>query len=97
MEARDHANNSRFARRLVIFDNTSDITLNTEDDGKLFVSSADALNNYTWQTTMNGKGRIFYTGSNHKFVKRSVKILIFKRARVFTALTKLFILHTVVL
>ena len=54
MEIRDTANNSRTARRFVIYDNKSEITINTNNDGKFFVSSADASNGYTWQTTVDG-------------------------------------------
>lgn len=55
MEARDNANNSRIARRLVLFDDMSDITLNdNKTDGKLYVSSAVEETGYMWQTTVQG-------------------------------------------
>ena len=54
METRDTANNTRIARRFVIYDNKSEITINTNNEGKFFVSSADASNGYTWQTTVDG-------------------------------------------
>ncbi|XP_060583179.1 uncharacterized protein LOC132739481 isoform X2 [Ruditapes philippinarum] len=51
METRDFANNSRIARRLVLFDDQSDITLNENPDGKLYVSSAVNETGYMWQTS----------------------------------------------
>ena len=55
MTARDEANNSRVARRFVIYDPISNISLSSKDNGKLFVSSAGEENGYEWQTTMSGK------------------------------------------
>ena len=55
LEARDVANNSRIARRFVIYDPDSEITLNTGKNEKLFVSSADESTDYQWQTTKDGK------------------------------------------
>lgn len=54
METRDLANNSRIARRFVIYDDQSDITVSTDESERLFVSSADAVNGYNWQTTIDG-------------------------------------------
>ena len=58
MTARDEANNSRIARRFVIYDPVSKISLNSDDTGKLFVSSADEDNGYQWQTKVAGN-RLF--------------------------------------
>lgn len=55
MTARDQANNSRTARRFVIYDPVSNISLMTKDGGKMYVSSADETNGYSWQTTFSGK------------------------------------------
>lgn len=54
METRDLANNSRIARRFVIFDDKSNITVNRDESKNLFVSSADVANGYTWQTSIDG-------------------------------------------
>ncbi|XP_053391930.1 uncharacterized protein LOC123531686 [Mercenaria mercenaria] len=77
----DHANNSKIARRLVLFDNHSNITLtkpgflsgkaiNVSDisvgDGGMHVISAEPETGYMWQTTKNGtKTRIILDWQNH--------------------------------
>ncbi|KAH3716775.1 uncharacterized protein LOC127855045 [Dreissena polymorpha] len=48
LEVRDNANNSRIARRFVLYDNTSSISLNN-DTAKLYVSSAVEETGYKWQ------------------------------------------------
>lgn len=48
METRDIANNSRIARRLVLYDNTS--TVSVMSDHALYVSSAVEETGYVWQT-----------------------------------------------
>lgn len=58
MEVRDKANNSKIARRFVIYDNVSKITVNPEETGKLYVSSANPLSDYKWQTEKNGKQHV---------------------------------------
>lgn len=60
MEARDNANNSRIARRFVIFDQASAIILNTENSGKLYVSSANADTDYKWQTTVDSELKLCF-------------------------------------
>ena len=55
MEVRDKANNSIIARRFVIYDNVSEISLNPEETGKLYVSSANPMSDFKWQTIKNGK------------------------------------------
>ncbi|KAH3716767.1 hypothetical protein DPMN_059496, partial [Dreissena polymorpha] len=49
VQVRDNANNSRTARRFVLYDATSSITLNTET-AKLYISSAREETGYKWQT-----------------------------------------------
>ena len=49
IDTRDLSNNSRIARRLVLYDDMSEITIGTEK--KLFFSSAVAETGYKWQTT----------------------------------------------
>ncbi|XP_053381408.1 uncharacterized protein LOC128549125 isoform X2 [Mercenaria mercenaria] len=63
---RDHANNSRIARRLVLFDNKSEITFNEDPEVRLYVSSAVAETGYMWQTAAKGKDvRIDVHWQNH--------------------------------
>ena len=52
MTVSDNMNHSRVARRVVLFDNTSQITLDPHKP--LFVSSAVAETGYTWQTQSTG-------------------------------------------
>ena len=54
MTVRDEANNSRVTRRFVLYDPISNISLNSDDNAKLFVSSADKDSGYQWQTTVSG-------------------------------------------
>ncbi|XP_052246346.1 uncharacterized protein LOC127855047 [Dreissena polymorpha] len=49
LEVRDFSNNSRIARRFVLYDATSSISLNNKT-AKLYVSSAVEETGYTWQT-----------------------------------------------
>ncbi|XP_060570888.1 angiopoietin-1 receptor-like [Ruditapes philippinarum] len=73
METRDFANNSRIARRLVLFDDQSDITLNENPDGKLYVSSAVNETGYMWQTSSEGNDvTIDVAWSNH-FINRIIE------------------------
>lgn len=53
MTIRDEANNSRIARRFVLYDPVSNISLNPNDNGKLFVSSAGEDSGYRWQTSVS--------------------------------------------
>ncbi|VDI37212.1 Hypothetical predicted protein [Mytilus galloprovincialis] len=53
LEVADKANNSRYVRRIAIFDKTSEIS--TKSSHRLFVSSASNQSNYSWQTTPNGQ------------------------------------------
>ncbi|XP_052095731.1 uncharacterized protein LOC127731025 isoform X2 [Mytilus californianus] len=53
LEVADKANNSRYVRRIAIFDKTSNIS--TKSSHRLFVSSASNQSNYSWQTTPNNQ------------------------------------------
>ncbi|OPL33423.1 hypothetical protein AM593_09985, partial [Mytilus galloprovincialis] len=53
LEVADKANNSRYVRRIAIFDKTSDIS--TKSSNRLFVSSASNQSNFSWQTTPNNQ------------------------------------------
>ncbi|KAL3832344.1 hypothetical protein ACJMK2_023996 [Sinanodonta woodiana] len=55
LQAVDKANNSKIARRLFLYAPTSNINLNTHDDGKLYISSAESETGYMWQTTKAGQ------------------------------------------
>ncbi|XP_060601820.1 uncharacterized protein LOC132755046 [Ruditapes philippinarum] len=73
VETRDFANNSRIARRLVLFDDQSDIILNENPDGKLYVSSAVNETGYMWQTSSEGNDvTIDVAWSNH-FINRLIE------------------------
>ncbi|XP_052094849.1 uncharacterized protein LOC127730466 isoform X2 [Mytilus californianus] len=48
LEINDNANNSEYVRRIVIYDKTSDVSVN--ESRRLLVSSAEVETNYTWQT-----------------------------------------------
>ncbi|KAK3603166.1 hypothetical protein CHS0354_042998 [Potamilus streckersoni] len=54
LQASDMANNSKIARRLFLYDPFSNISLNEEEDSKLFVASAVPETGYIWQTAKNG-------------------------------------------
>ncbi|WAQ93664.1 TIE2-like protein [Mya arenaria] len=49
----DMANNSRIARRFVLYDDTSVISVSNETDKKLYFSSAMEETGYAWQTPSN--------------------------------------------
>ena len=72
MTARDEANNSRISRRFVIYDPVSNISLNSNDKGKLFVSSADEDNGYQWQTKVSGKYVLIF---NWPAISRNLRFL----------------------
>ncbi|XP_052806968.1 uncharacterized protein LOC128236139 [Mya arenaria] len=50
LKVSDMANNSRTARRFVLYDDTSEISVSNESDKKLYISSAVEETGYTWQT-----------------------------------------------
>lgn len=51
LEIIDQANNSEYVRRVVIYDDSSDITVNTSH--RFYVSSANTFTDYLWQTEYN--------------------------------------------
>lgn len=51
LEVIDNANNSEYVRRVVLYDDTSQITINTSN--RLYVSSASVNTNYLWHTDYN--------------------------------------------
>ncbi|XP_071102429.1 uncharacterized protein [Haliotis cracherodii] len=53
LEASDRANNSRYARRLFLYDNVSNVT--TNDNDPLFISSAAADTGHTWQANVDAE------------------------------------------
>ncbi|KAL3832082.1 hypothetical protein ACJMK2_023760 [Sinanodonta woodiana] len=67
LQATDKANNSKIARRLVLYDSLSNISLNEDT---LFVSSAVNETGYMWQTSKNGtKTEYTVQWTNHFFNK----------------------------
>ena len=62
LEARDKANNSKTARRLVLYDPFSNVSISTDsttgDVRTLFVSSAVKETGYMWQTAVNNDSKI---------------------------------------
>ncbi|XP_052796120.1 uncharacterized protein LOC128228694 [Mya arenaria] len=55
LKVSDMANNSRIARRFVLYDDTSVISVSNETDKKLYISSAVEETGYTWQTPSTSK------------------------------------------
>ncbi|VDI69608.1 fibroblast growth factor receptor 3 [Mytilus galloprovincialis] len=53
LEVADRANNSRYVRRIAIFDKSSEISI--KSSYRLFVSSASNQSNFSWQTTPNSQ------------------------------------------
>jgi hypothetical protein len=53
LEVNDQANNSKYARRLAIFDSTSQITMS--NTSRLYASSASQDTNYSWITTLENE------------------------------------------
>lgn len=51
LEIIDNANNSEYVRRVVVYDDSSDITVNTSH--RFYVSSANTFTDYLWQTEYN--------------------------------------------
>jgi len=48
----DMAGSKQVARRFFIFDDTSDVSINTEDNRRLKVNSANKNTSYTWLTSL---------------------------------------------
>ncbi|WAQ93645.1 hypothetical protein MAR_006116 [Mya arenaria] len=55
LKVSDMANNSRIARRFVLYDGTSVISVSNETDKKLYISSAVEETGYAWQTPSTSK------------------------------------------
>jgi len=66
LEVSDEVNNTRHARRFVIYDKTSQVTV--QDDNPLYCMSASESNGYKWQTNINnddGKTRVDISWADH--------------------------------
>ncbi|XP_063419669.1 uncharacterized protein LOC134704818 [Mytilus trossulus] len=61
LEVSDRANNTRYARRFVLFDKTS--TLTTQNENPIKCTTASSSTGYTWQT--NGDKTVKITWKNH--------------------------------
>lgn len=69
------ANNSRIARRLVLYDPISDIELNVDrGENKLHISSAEKQTNYSWQS--NGAEGLFGSFLILFFFGRRIPLLV---------------------
>ncbi|XP_052809614.1 uncharacterized protein LOC128238075 [Mya arenaria] len=55
LKVSDMANNSRIARRFVLYDPVSEIAVSNESDKKLYISSAVEETGYAWQTRSNNE------------------------------------------
>ena len=49
---KDAAGNAQVARRFLIFDNVNDISISSDEDKQLLVSSASENTSYTWLTSL---------------------------------------------
>ncbi|XP_052799359.1 uncharacterized protein LOC128230970 [Mya arenaria] len=58
LKVSDMANNSRIARRFVLYDDSSMISVSNETDKKLYISSAVEETGYAWQTHSNSEDNI---------------------------------------
>jgi hypothetical protein len=67
LEVSDEANNTRYARRFVIYDKTSQVTV--QDNNPLYCMSASEPSGYKWQTNINndndGKTRVDISWADH--------------------------------
>ena len=67
LEVSDVANNTRYARRFVIYDKMSQVTV--RDDNPLYCMSASESSGYQWQTNIdndiNGKTRVDISWADH--------------------------------
>ena len=50
----DKAGNWKDARRFFIFDNSSDVTINSDEDKQLLVSTTAENTSHTWVTSLQG-------------------------------------------
>ena len=55
LAVKDKAGNYKVARRFLIFDNTSVITINSGEDKQLVVLSAAENTTHTWVTSLQGR------------------------------------------
>jgi hypothetical protein len=67
LEVSDEANNTRYARRFVIYDKTSQVTV--QDNNPLYCMSASEPSGYKWQTNINndinGTTRVDISWADH--------------------------------
>jgi hypothetical protein len=67
LEVSDEANNTRYARRFVIYDKTSQVTV--RNDNPLYSMSASESSDYKWQANINndinGKTRVDISWADH--------------------------------
>lgn len=61
LEAADAANNTRYARRLVLYDPSSTVTINDDPNYKMYASTASVETGNIWQKTINKSGKTSVT------------------------------------
>ena len=62
LQISDGANNTRYARRLVLYDNTSSVTVNTQTKNRMKVISGVNETDYKWQASLNSPIVITWRG-----------------------------------
>ena len=60
----DNAGNAEVARRFLIFDNTTDISISSDEDKQLLVWSAAENTSHTWLTSLEGGDILEYQVHN---------------------------------
>ncbi|KAJ8306434.1 hypothetical protein KUTeg_016979 [Tegillarca granosa] len=55
LEVKDRANNSRYIRRLALYDPTSSVSIDTSPTTKLFVASGESETMYKWQSNLQNE------------------------------------------
>ena len=60
----DNAGNAEVARRFLIFDNTTDISISSDEDKQLLVWSAAENTSHTWLTSLEGGDILEYQVSS---------------------------------
>ncbi|XP_064613813.1 uncharacterized protein LOC135477587 [Liolophura sinensis] len=63
LEVNDLANNSRYARRLFLYDPIHAVEINTDEGAQLFVSSASNMSGHLWQVSLTNNIEVRWT--NH--------------------------------
>ena len=73
LEVGDAANNTRYCRRLVLYDNVSSVS--TNEDHRLFVGSAAPETSYRWQSSLHKDVVVNWTGHFENRLHAEKKLL----------------------